>query len=481
MIAPGEEPPVKPRVLVAIANHGTKNRHYLDRLLAEYRAMGNYALDVVVLSNVPKDLGPDIEVRVGLPSADPWSLPFAHKRLFAERSEDYDLFIYSEDDTLLTERGIEAFQEATRVLPDDCIAGFMRFEVDPQGRKFCSSIHSHYHWDIRSVVRHGGFIFARHTNEHAACFILTRMQLKRAIASGGFLLPPERRDYGMPETAATDPYSQCGMRKLICISHFDDFLLHHLPNVYCGKLGLAEESLRLELAELASFVADGSEPQPGPLFEPFPLGDADRWNKPFYERARKDMLAAIPAGARRVLSVGCGSGETEAELIKRGMEVTAVPLDPVIATLAAAKGIETLPADFRLATVRLGERRFDCILMPDILQQLPDPAAIVDLYREFLAEDGMLVVSVPNWNYYGTLRQRFAKWGRRALKCRAAAGRPGVHKTTDSLVRRWLRSGGYHRIDCTEASDERFAKHSKRTFGMMDWLFAPKLILIARR
>jgi len=238
----------RPRVLVAIANHGTKNRVFLDRLLVSYRSMTRYDLDLVVHSNVPKDLGAGIEVRVGLPSPDPWSLPFAHKRLFAERADDYDLFLYSEDDTLLEERHIEAFLEVTPKLPEDCIAGFMRYEVDADGRKTYSGMHSHFHWDSRSVSTHGGEVFAHHTNDHAACYLMTRSQLKGAIASGGYLLPPVTSNYGMPETAATDPYAQCGMRKVVCISRFDDFCLHHLPNAYCGKLGLAEDLARREIA-----------------------------------------------------------------------------------------------------------------------------------------------------------------------------------------------------------------------------------------
>lgn len=64
-------------ILVAIANYGTGNRQHLERLISAYRAM-RARVDIVVLSNIPKDLGTGVEVRVGLPSPNPWSLPFAH-------------------------------------------------------------------------------------------------------------------------------------------------------------------------------------------------------------------------------------------------------------------------------------------------------------------------------------------------------------------------------------------------------------------
>lgn len=99
----------KIRTLVAIANFGLKNTKYLEKLLKEYRSMVNYEVHIVVLSNIPKVIGPDVEVRVGLPDRDPWSLPFGYKELFANRVEHYDLFIYSEDDTLIEELNIDAF------------------------------------------------------------------------------------------------------------------------------------------------------------------------------------------------------------------------------------------------------------------------------------------------------------------------------------------------------------------------------------
>src|SRR5687768_12101494 len=100
------------KILVAIANYGTKNDRYLSRVLSEYRSMP-YDLNLVALSNLKKDLGADVEVVVGVPQKNPWSMPFSHRRIFAERQDAYDLFLYSEDDMLVTERNIAAFMQAT--------------------------------------------------------------------------------------------------------------------------------------------------------------------------------------------------------------------------------------------------------------------------------------------------------------------------------------------------------------------------------
>ena len=106
------------RILVAIANYGSKNLEFLDAVIREYRSMP-HDVNIVVLSNIPKDLGSDVEVIIGLPTKDPWSLPFGHKKIFAERLGQYDLFIYSEDDILITQKNIESFLRQTKALPED--------------------------------------------------------------------------------------------------------------------------------------------------------------------------------------------------------------------------------------------------------------------------------------------------------------------------------------------------------------------------
>ncbi|MBD3317905.1 MAG: methyltransferase type 11, partial [Chitinivibrionales bacterium] len=182
------------KILVGIANFGTKNQWYLRRLLHEYRRMP-HKVDLCVFSNIPKSLGEDVEVCMGLPEKDPWSLPHAHKKVFADRADRYDLFIYSEDDTLITREAVDAFMEVSAVLPDTRIAGFIRYELDGDGRRSYSTIHSHFHWVPDSVQTYGHFRTARLTNEHSGCYMATRRQLHRAVASGGYLIAPSEGRY----------------------------------------------------------------------------------------------------------------------------------------------------------------------------------------------------------------------------------------------------------------------------------------------
>jgi hypothetical protein len=72
------------KILLAIANYGTKNEIYLNKLLEAYRSMQKYSVKIVIFSNIQKNYGTDIEVIVGLPINNPWSLPYGHKKLFYE-------------------------------------------------------------------------------------------------------------------------------------------------------------------------------------------------------------------------------------------------------------------------------------------------------------------------------------------------------------------------------------------------------------
>src|SRR5574337_1188930 len=164
------------RVLVAIANYGFRQSAYLKRLIQEYRSMPG-KVDIVVLSNVPKKFEQNIEVVVGLPTKNPWSLPFGHKKIFAERLEDYGLFIYSEDDILITQKNIESFLQLTKVLPEEQISGFLRYELDSNGNTWYPDFLGPYHWLPASVRKADRFTVAEFSNVHSACYVLTRDQL----------------------------------------------------------------------------------------------------------------------------------------------------------------------------------------------------------------------------------------------------------------------------------------------------------------
>ncbi len=465
------------KVLVVLASHGHNNDRYLARLLEEYRSM-RYDVDVVVISNITKDLGADVEVAVGLPSKNPYSLPFAHKKIFAERVDRYDLFIYSEDDILITERNIDSFLAASNVLPACEIAGFVHAESDSDGNLYFDAPHASFHWDPSSVERRDKYTFAFYTNEHAACFVLTQSQLRRAIASGGFLVAPHEGRYELRETAATDPYTQCGLKKMVCISHLDEFTVRHLPaNKFAIRPYRASAEFHRQISALLDLGQTG-RPQVA-LFDAETRVLHRKWSKDYYEPLKSELLSLIPAGVRNVLSIGCGWGATEGWLVEKGARVVGVPMDSVIAACAESKGVEIVYGGFDTARRQLGKQRFDCIFISHVLHLVPDPVALLSSFSELLSAEGVLVIAVPNFAQVTVRWRRFL--GKDPYQQLGNYEKTGIHVTTPRVIRRWFRQAGLttvHLAACEIPEKGRLAH--RLSLGLVDSLLGEELVCLGR-
>ena len=436
-----------------------------------------HEVEIVVLSNIEKKLPHGVELRVGLPTKNPWSLPFAHRSIFSERADEYDLFVYSEDDTLITAGHIDAFLQATQVLERDEIAGFLRSEEGPDGTLFYSTIHRHYHWDPASVVRRGDHTFAHFTNEHGACYLLTREQLHRAIASGGFCVAPHEGRYDMLVSAATDPYTQCGFRKLVCISSLENFTCKHLTNKYVGRTGLEKRLVEMQinaLNEIGSGHRISSEPMRVHTYLP-----GTRWAKSYYEPRRDDLLGLVPRGAERILSLGCGWGETEASLIARGAQVMAIALDAVIAEVARSKGIAVVPASLADGWKHIAPGSLDVILVSGVLHLVDDPADILRRYGNALASDGAIVISVPNVQHLAVRLKRLG--GASEFETLQDYERSGVHSVSFALVRAWIESAGLEIQHSEPTFAPRWSTYNKLSVGLVPGLWADEFLVRVRK
>jgi SAM-dependent methyltransferase len=477
MIAPHENGRKTPlRVLVALASYGTSNDRYLERLIREYRSMP-FEIDIVVVSNVDKKPAPDIECRVGLPNKNPWSLPFAHKKLFAERIDQYDLFIYSEDDILITEGQLRAFLEVTAVLRDDEIAGFIRKEKGPNGGSSYPDAHDEYHWDPHSLRFRTKYVLANFTNEHAACYVLTQRQLRKAIKSGGFLVEPHEWKHDLLCSAATDPYIQCGFTKLIPISHLDDFTVHHLSNKYAGKVGMDEAEMRAQIGTMLRLAKDACAPVP--LLNTETKLWRRMYSKGYNEPLSEEVLSMIPPEARTVLSVGCGLGATECRLVERGLRVVAVPLDPVVCARAAERGVEMVFGDFHVAKKKLRKQRFDCLLFLNVLHLARDPVEVLSLFRDTMSMNSVMIIQAPNMLCVPEVWRRIRNPHRyRGLGSHDLSG---THFSSIGKVDDWCGRSGL-RVDRTVGVLDHRAEFLRGLpAGSVELLMSPSFVSVARR
>jgi SAM-dependent methyltransferase len=379
-------------VLVAIASYGTGQDHFLKQVVAEFRKL-EMDCRIVVLSNIDKPV-PGAEVLVGLPSRDTYSLPFAHRPLFIKHANDYDLFIYTEDDTLVTPANVRAFLEVQQQLREDQIAGFMRSETSPEGIRYIVSVNSHFRWLPDTGFAASSHRFAQFSNQHSGCFIVTRAQLSRAIASGGFTVEPRSGRYGILETAASDIHTQCGLERVICLTRIDEFIVPHLANKYFRSMGLPEGEF-VEHVQAVSRLGD-RRARPTSLFNPETRAPGFRWSKNLYRPACEKLLALVPANARRVLSVGATTGFDEKTLVDRDFDVSVMPLDAVFATVLESRGFKVHRGPLSQAMAGLAGAEFDVILAADVLHLLPDPLDWLRAASHALAPNGEIIGSVSN-------------------------------------------------------------------------------------
>ena len=106
----------------------------------------------------------------------------------------------------------------------------------------------------------------------------------------------------------------------------------------------------------------------------------------------------IPPGSR-VLDVGCASGNLSGLLIReRGCSVVGVEKDPEAAAAATAKGLDTrvLDLDAEPLTDKLGEARFDRVILADVLEHLTAPERVLAEASALLRPRGAILVSIPN-------------------------------------------------------------------------------------
>lgn len=129
-------------------------------------------------------------------------------------------------------------------------------------------------------------------------------------------------------------------------------------------------------------------------------------NHAYFANARDDVLAFVPAGVRRILEIGCGTGEFGAALKRRGdVEIVGVELVEASAALARRHLDQVITADIQCQDIELPAQSFDCLVCNDVLEHLVDPWSVLARLRHFLEPDGWLVTSIPNVRYHKVVRR----------------------------------------------------------------------------
>jgi len=145
----------------------------------------------------------------------------------------------------------------------------------------------------------------------------------------------------------------------------------------------------------------------------------------------------IPPDTKRVLSVGCASGITEQELVKRGIKVDGVELNHEAAEAAKKRGLNVFEGDVSEIEIDTDNGQYDLIIYADILEHLPDPVNILQRHLRYLKSGGYIFVSVPNFRYYSIFWKLFIR-GQIKYSNAGILDRTHLRITTRKMVLDWF-------------------------------------------
>ncbi|HEU4402566.1 MAG TPA: glycosyltransferase, partial [Candidatus Polarisedimenticolia bacterium] len=125
----------------------------------------------------------------------------------------------------------------------------------------------------------------------------------------------------------------------------------------------------------------------------------------YFRHCREEVLAVIPETARAVLDAGCGAGALGARLRRRQpCEVWGIECDPDAAAAARGALDRVLEAPVTAAAETLPAGHFDCLVLADLLEHLPDPWGTLRALGRSLAPGATVVISLPNLQHGDVVR-----------------------------------------------------------------------------
>jgi hypothetical protein len=259
---------MKKRLLISIANYGDSQLDYLEKVIDNFETYSHeveLVIDTTVnLSNIIERKKLPISQRLFDPSVA-CTLPFKHREYFAKNIDRYDYFLYLENDLYIPQTAIDFVIDETANLEKDEIIGFFRFEND-HGIQYITDHDiscplSKYH-----AWKNNGHMFFAPFILHSGCYLVSKDQLKHAIASGGFLARPHTGPYGMLEQGASDIYTQCGFKSKFLPVPIAPVLIHHMPDKYVQMPTAAPRFSVDALSVLETKL--GNKPKLKPLLQP---------------------------------------------------------------------------------------------------------------------------------------------------------------------------------------------------------------------
>jgi 2-polyprenyl-3-methyl-5-hydroxy-6-metoxy-1,4-benzoquinol methylase len=123
----------------------------------------------------------------------------------------------------------------------------------------------------------------------------------------------------------------------------------------------------------------------------------------YFHQVRHEMLDFVPREAKIILDVGCANGNFAAMIkSQRAAEVWGIEPNQEAAKLATSQ-LDKVICDTFSRSLSLPNRKFDCIILNDVLEHLVDYEDALIYCKDLLAAEGSIVASIPNVRYFDNI------------------------------------------------------------------------------
>ncbi len=117
----------------------------------------------------------------------------------------------------------------------------------------------------------------------------------------------------------------------------------------------------------------------------------------YYELFRPEIFQLVPRNTRKFLDIGCGFGSLGAQVKESyGSKTLGIEFNSDAAIFLNQRLDQHFIADIETFNFSQLDADFDCIVLADILEHLVDPWKTIRTVKNHLADDGVMVVSIPN-------------------------------------------------------------------------------------
>lgn len=123
----------------------------------------------------------------------------------------------------------------------------------------------------------------------------------------------------------------------------------------------------------------------------------------YVDSERSEMLAFVPLNARRVLDVGCHTGEF-GRTVKQKCQAEVWGVEPNSDTAqVSARSLDRVFNAFFSEELPLEDNYFDVIVFNDVLEHMAEPEVALALAARKLTANGVVIVSIPNLRHIDNL------------------------------------------------------------------------------